>query len=372
MNTPASVVATFTGAVRGSIQIESFIYHIIRKDADEPAYNDQVTLNPEQKLFFEDCIRSACDGTQFVFVDPDNNTCKDDCTNILNDLAANLPLISRRLAGRFFAAHNKSMSEGVFIVSAFSVLLNNRRHNLLAFLKVDYSTVYQQNVKKVDGKQLVSLTRVMDSLADSPKALQKWAVVDPSDTFAWNVLALQRNTHSAKKDTEVAISGYFKNFLQVTVRENASTLTKNTVTGISNWARGVADIPEDMGRFDFKARAIHYFENTASFKTDDFVNRVLGAYVDEDMSDEERIARLQLRALHEASLRDHLAQIGVAGQVFDSRPDSIPKSTKTTTLKTSTGVKVSYQGTRESNNITVENSGNEQVITIRTIQLDET
>lgn len=372
MNTPASVVATFTAAVRSSVQIESFIYHIIRKDADEPAYNDQVTLNPEQKLFFEDCIRSACDGTQFVFVDPDNNTCKDDCTNILNDLAANLPLISRRLAGRFFAAHNKSMSEGVFIVSAFSVLLNNQRHNLLAFLKVDYSTVYQQNVKQVDGKHLVSLIRVMDSLADSPKALQKWAVVDPSDTFAWNVLALQRNTNSAKKDTEVAISGYFKNFLQVTVRENASTLTKNTVTGISNWARGVADIPEDMGRSDFKARAIHYFENTASFKTDDFVNRVLGTYVDEDMSDEERTVRLQLRTSHEASLRDHLAQIGVAGQVFDSRPDSIPKSTKTTTLKTSTGVKVSYQGTRESNNITVEKSGNEQVITIRTIQLDET
>jgi len=49
--------------------------------------------------------------------------------------------------------------------------------------------ITQQNV---DGKQLVSLTRVMDSLADSPKALQKWAVVDPSDTFAWNALALQR------------------------------------------------------------------------------------------------------------------------------------------------------------------------------------
>lgn len=370
MNTFASV-ATFNDTVRSSVQIESFIYHIIRKDADEPTYNDEVTLSSEQKSFFEDCIRRACDGTQFVFVSPDANTCKSDCENILNDVTANLLPVSRSLAGRFFAVHNKSMSEGVFIISVFSVLLNSRRHNLLAFLKVDYSTVYQQNVTQEDGRQLVSLTRVMDSLADSPKALQKWAIVDPSETFAWNVLALQRNTNSAKKDTEVAISEYFKSFLQVTVRENASTLTKKTVAGINDWARSLSDIPEDMGRSDFKSRAIHYFENTANFQTDDFVERVLGAYVNADMPDEERTIRLQLRDLHEASLRGHLAEIGVAGQVFDSRPCSIPKSTKTTTLKTSTGVKVSYQGTRESNNITVENSGNEQIITIRTTQLDE-
>lgn len=374
MNAPAStsVVATFTAAVRESVQIESFIYHIIRKDVDEPDYNDQVSLNPEQKTFFESCIRSACDGTQFVFTDPINNTCKADCEVILADVLAQLNPMSRRLAGRFFSAHNKSMSEGVFIVSVFSVLLNNNRHNLLAFLKVDYSTVYQQTVAHVNGQQVVSLTRVMDSLADSPKALQKWAVVDPTNTFSWNVLALQRDTVSAKKDTEVAISGYFKNFLQVTVRENASTLTKNTVSGVNEWARGLPDLPEDMGRSDFKARAINYFENVDTFSTDDFVTRVLGSYSSEEMSDEERTERDQLKSEHEASLRDFLAEKGIAGQVFDSRPNSIPKSSRLTTLKTSTGVKVSYQGTRESNNIEVEQIGNEQVITIRTVQLDET
>ncbi|WP_067867159.1 nucleoid-associated protein [Neptuniibacter marinus] len=371
MNAPAPVVATFTEAVRESIQIESFIYHIIRKDVDEPDYNDQVSLSSEQKAFFENCIRSACDGTQFIFSDPDNNTCKSDCEVLLDDVPAQLKPISRRLAGRFFSAHNKSMSEGVFIVSVFSVLLNNVRHNLLAFLKVDYSTVYQQQVAQVNGEQIVSLTRVMDSLADSPRALQKWAVVDPASTFAWNVLALQRDTASAKKDTEVAISSYFKNFLQVTVRENASTLTKNTVSGVNEWAKGLPDLPEDMGRSDFKARAINYFENADSFNTDEFVNRVLGAYTSEGMTDAEKAEREQLKVAHEASLRDLLAEKGIAGQVFDARPDSIPKNSRTTTLKTSTGVKVSFQGTRKSNNIEVAQIGNEQVITIRTVQLDE-
>lgn len=373
MNAPASVpvVATFTNAVKESVRIENFIYHIIRKDVEEPVYNDQVSLSPEQKIFFESCIRSACDGTQFIFTDPDNNTCKADCEAILDDVSGQLNPVSRRLSGRFFSAHNRSMSEGVFIVSVFSVLLNDNRHNLLAFLKVDYSTVYQQQVTHVNGQQLVSLTRVMDSLADSPKALQKWAVVDPSNTFAWNVLALQRDTTSAKKDTEVAISGYFKNFLQVTVRENASTLTKNTVSGVNEWARGLADIPEDMGRSDFKSRAINYFENTDTFNTDIFVERVLGSYMSEDLSDEEKAERHDLKVVHEASLRNFLAEKGIAGQVFESKPASIPRSSKLTTLKTSTGVKVSYQGTRRSNNIEVSQIGNEQVITIRTVQLDE-
>jgi hypothetical protein len=374
MNAPAlaPVVATFTDAVRESVLIESFIYHIIRKGVEEPDYNDQVSLNPEQKTFFENCIRSACDGTQFIFTDPDNNTCKTDCEEILADTPVQLNPVSRRLAGRFFSAHNKSMSDGVFIVSVFSVLINNNRHNLLAFLKVDYSTVYQQQVTHVDGQQVVSLTRVIDSLADSHKALQKWAVVDPTNTFAWNILALQRDTASANKDTEVAISGYFKNFLQVTVRENASTLTKKTVSGVNEWARGLPDLPEDMGRSDFKARAINYFENADSFNTDDFVTRVLGPYASEDMSDDELAERGQLKATHEISLRNFLAEKGIAGQVFDSRPNSIPKSSRLTTLKTSTGVRVSYQGTRESNNIEVAHIGNEQVITIRTVQLDET
>lgn len=363
--------ATLTTAVRESIQIESFIYHIIRQDEEEPSYNDEVTLSSEQKTFFEERIRAACDGTQFSFTDPENNNCKIDCDSILSDVANNFVPTSRLLTSRFFEAHNRSMNEGVFIVAVISVLINNSRKQLLSFLKVDYSTVFQQKVQNVDGRQVVTLTKVMDSLADSPKALQKWAIVDPSDLFIWDALALQRNTPNDKKDTDIAISGYFKAFLQVKARQTPSALTKESVSETRKWAQSLSELPEGISRSDFKARAINYFENTDQFNTENYINQVLGSYVEEGMTDAEKQEILNLRSQHEASLRNALSEAGIAGQTFESMPSSIPSNSRKNVLKTSTGVTVAYQGTRAQNNISVTTDGPEQVITIRTVQLDE-
>jgi hypothetical protein len=90
------------------------------------------------------------------------------------------------------------------------------------------------------------------------------------------------------------------------------------------------------------------------------------------MNDTEKQERIDLRKLHEGSLRNALSEAGIAGQVFESMPGSIPGKSRKTTLKTSTGVTVVYQGTQAHNNITVISEGLEQVITIRTVQLDET
>ena len=366
-----TVNATLTEAVRESIQIDRFIYHIIRKDAEEPDYTDAVRLNPEQKTFFETRIQAACDGTQFVFSTPENNTCKADCEQILNDIDDSLKALSKRLTLRFFDAHNKSMSDGVFIVAVISALISGERRSLLSFLKVDFSTVYQQRVNVVEGENVVSLERVIDSLADSTKSLQKWAIVDPSDLFAWDVLASQRGTTATKKDTEVAISKYFRSFLQVHVRENASTLTRSSISETGKWARALTDLPKDMIRSDFRARAVNYFENNENFDTDNFIDQVLGTYVKEGMSEEDCEVRRALRESHRRAFRVSLAEAGIAGQVFESKPSSIPKANKTTTLKTRTGLKVVFQGKRDQHNIEISEEGNEKIITIRTSHFDE-
>ena len=366
-----SVNATLTEAVRESIQIDSFIYHIIRKDAEKPDYTDAVKLNSEQKIFFEERIQAACDGTQFAFSAPENNSCKEDCEQILGDVDGKFKELSKRLTLRFFDAHNKSMSDGVFIVAVISVLISGERRSLLSFLKVDFSTVYQQKVNLVEGESVVSLERVIDSLADSTQSLQKWAIVDPSDLFAWDVLASQRGITATKKDTEVAISKYFRSFLQVHVRENASTLTRSSISEAGKWARSLTDLPTDMIRSDFRARAVNYFENNENFDTDSFIDQVLGAYVKEGMSEEESQARKALRESHRQAFRETLAEAGIAGQVFESKPSSIPNANKTTTLKTRTGLKLIFQGQRDQHNIEIIEEGNEKVITIRTSHFDE-
>lgn len=369
---PVPIHATLNDAVKDTVQIENFIYHIIKKDAEEPDYNDAVQLNDEQKRFFESRIRIACAGTQFCFVSENNNSCQSDCNQIIADVDANLAAVSGDLAARFLGAHNRSMSEGVFIVTVFSVLINNERQKLIAFLKVDYSTVYQQNRQEVSqGHHVVTLTRVMESLSDSPQSLQKWAVIDPTDLFAWDVLASQRKTGAAEKDTNEAISVYFRNFLQVAVMQTASVLTKSSVSSVRQWAQSLDDLPQDMSRSDFRARAIHYFENNENFDTEGFVNQVIGSYTSDDLTEEENQSRLALREHHIARLTDALAADGIAGQTFACKPSSIPNRVRTTKLTTTSGLTLTYQGTQEENNITVDYEGQEQVITIRTTQLVE-
>ena len=365
-----TITATLTQVVKDSIQIEKFIYHVIRKDAEEPDYFDEVGLDKEQKIFFEDRIKEACEGTQFIFTDPEVNTCKLDCNQLLQDTKNNLLSISRKMTRRFFDAHNRSMSDGVFIVAVVSVLVKNERKNLLSFLKVDYSTVYQQQVTESAGKKIIHLKRIMDSLADSKEALQKWAIIDPSDLFVWDVIASQRRIAKDKQDTDKAISKYFKNFLQVTVRKTASVLTKQTVAETNNWIHSLHDLPSDLNRGDFKARAIAYFENTDKFDTDAFIEQALGSYASEGMSQDERNLREDLRQEHKALLKDHLAEAGISGQTFESRPNSIPKKTKSNKWTTNTGVIISFQGTLKNNNIEVQEDGDQSIITIRATQLD--
>jgi hypothetical protein len=43
-------MAVITPTVIDSLQIENFIYHVIRHDLDEPSFNDEVSLEQEQGL----------------------------------------------------------------------------------------------------------------------------------------------------------------------------------------------------------------------------------------------------------------------------------------------------------------------------------
>ncbi|MBD3667120.1 MAG: nucleoid-associated protein [Kangiella sp.] len=363
--------ATLTDAVKNSIQIEQFIYHIIIKEPHEIKFNDIVTLSMDQKRFFEERIREACSGSQFVFTEPTaRNTFKSDCTVLLDDPNTQLEIKSKELAQRFFDSHTGTMNDGVFIIAIISILHNDSRKNLLAFLKVDYSTVYQQERTVVNGKHVVTLQKIVNSLADSPKALQKWAVVDPSQLFSWDVLALQRGTSKASKDSNEAISSYFRNFLQVQIKNTPSALTKSTVSTIREWSHSLNNLPASIQRSDFKARSVQYFENNDIFDTDQFIEYVLGSYTNQMLSDEENQERRELRAQHVSALHDVLSEKGIAGQIFESRPNSIPDTNRKQRLKTNTGVSVVFEGTLEDNQISITNDNNEKVITIRTTQLD--
>lgn len=373
-------MAVLTLPVIDSLQIENFIYHVIRHDTEEPSFNDEVTLEQEQKEFFERQIRQACEGTQFLFSNPADNTCRIDCLDILGDITTLVPK-SRVLTQRFFSAHNRTMSDGIFIVAVVSVLVGDQRHKLLSFLKIDFTTVYQQKRNEVDGRHIVSLTRIIDSLADTPKALQKWAILDPGTEFAWDVIALQRGKTDKVKDTNEAISDYFRNFLQVIVRDNPSSLTKKTVTKTSDWSRRVAGmLPSHVKHTDIKARSVSFFDSHDQFDTDSYVEHVLGSFIppelkEDDLTEEQlrqKASYLQQQMACKDSLIDMLTTSEISGQVFECRPNSIPSANRKSKLVTGEDVAIFFKGELADNNIKIEDENGEKVITIRTTQFEMT
>lgn len=349
------IESSITEQMNDGLRIERFIYHLIRSGEEEPHYYDEVRLNPDQTRFFEEQIRSATSGTQFSFTSPDNNTFKENCISLTqNDEFIH---ISKSLSARFLEMHDGRSNDGVFIVSIISVPKNNGRQNLVALLKVDFSTVYSQKIKEDHGKTVVELSKVVDSLSDNKSSIQKWAIVDPGDFFAWDVIALQRGKGKAKENTEEAISDYFRGFLQVSIRENASTLTKKAMGGITAWADSLEDRPDDLPVLDYKTRAVSYLETTAQFNTNDYAERVLGRYWDEDEDDQALIAeRQELRERHKTSLINNLYERSVGGQVFEPKPNSITRTDKRNTITTHQGIKIIYQGSQEDNNIEVIHS----------------
>lgn len=353
--------------IRNTIRIEAFIYHVLRGGEEEPTYYDKVELTNEQRVFFEGQIKNATEGTQFIFLDRGNNTFEDDTNRILNDFDAELSNTSRRLAQRFLGTHNGSTNDGIFIVSVFSMLIEQNRKRFLAILKVDFSTVYRQNVREEDHRRIVSLERVIDSLSDNPRSLQKWAVIDPSDTYVWDVVALQRHKSAADKDTNNAVSKYFRGFLGVEVRETPSVLTKHAHQVVSSWAKTVTDFPDGSLWQDYRSRAVDYLTASDSFDTDNFIGHVLGSYLSEGMNDGEIAERTALKESHAVALREQLTQKGVAGQVFQCMHASLGHKKKTT-LKTAENVQIVYQGTTEASGITVLNDPvtGDKIIQIKT------
>lgn len=373
-------MAVLNPTIIESLQIENFIYHVIRHDLEDPSFNDEVTLEQEQKEFFERQIRQACEGTQFLFANPEDNSCRLDCLDILGDISTLVPK-SRILTQRFFSAHNRTMSDGIFIVAVVSVLVGDQRQTLLSFLKIDFTTVYQQMRNEVNGRHIVSLTRIMDSLADTPRALQKWAILDPESEFAWDVIALQRGKTEKVKDTNEAISDYFRNFLQVIVRDNPSSLTKKTVKSTSDWSRDIAGLlPSHVKHTDIKARSVSYFDSHEQFDTDDYVNHVLSTFIppelkEEDLSPEEH-QRKQDYLRQQAECRDSLCEMlrvkEISGQIFECRPNSIPTTNRKSKLVTDEDVSIFFKGELNDNNITITEDNGEKVITIRTTQFEMT
>jgi hypothetical protein len=318
-------------SIRDTLNIHNFIYHIIETDKEEVDCLDQVMLTPLQKEFFKNMIAEAARGTRYEFYG-DDKTLSDYCGLIINDPATNFIETSKDIVKGFKKEHLTSFSDGVVIVALVSMTVNTLQQYFVAILKVDYTKVFAQK-RDPNSPTTVSFTEIADSLAEDKSAIQKRALIDISNVFDWDVLAVERNKSTTEQDTEAAISKYFKKFLGVKLQQNDSSYVRVLPAEVHKWARAQND-PEAA---DKKARTYNLIlaKDGQSMTVDDIKTTVCSTPEQEKSFDE------------------HMDKKQLNGVQFIARKNSLVSKDNVTKLKNEKGVQIIYSGEMKHANIRV-------------------
>ncbi|WP_455811843.1 nucleoid-associated protein [Pseudomonas graminis] len=309
-----------------TLEIESFIFHIIQsEESEEPIYLDAVTLGDAQKKFFVDRLKECAKGTQYVFKD-DTPHLKRCCEEMISEPSGFI-VNSRSITSDFAGRHAGNTADGVFVVSVVKYLHAANEYKKLIFLvKLDKSATLSYSYKEENGKKIAIINEVPNALSESKQAVQKSALIDVSGNHAWHVLAFDR--------VKPTLSDYYRGFLGVIERQTDSALTKNTHQALRVWASRIpADLLDDGEDANTIAgRSLNYFEAHEHFNTEEYVSAVV------------RHANDEKKAQLTESLNEKLAEVGVAGQSFTLMPGSLSRKDKKQIYQTAEGVTIMFEG----------------------------
>ncbi len=345
-----------TESMRKSIIIHNFIYHILLISDDVVDYLSEVTLTKNQEEFFGDMIAEASRGTKYDFIDPEHGNLSTSCKSILIDQSNNnFVSESEKIAFDFKAKHDKRMADGIVVVTTFSMIVNTERKRFIALLKLDYQSVLRQIRDKTDPKK-VSFQEISDSLVEDKSAIQKRAIIDVSDTFDWNVIAVERTKSTAQQDTDTAIGEHYQQFLNVKLKESNSAITRKVITHTKLWAAK----QEGLISSDIKSRVINYLEanDERSINLDDIRDLVC------ETPNTQRSLSLK------DSFNTYMDEVNLSGTEFTSKSNSIPKKERKFTMKTNKNVTIAWEGEMEKAGIVKKTSGNTVTITITANKID--
>ena len=325
--------SVLTAAEKAGIKIRHFIFHILVAGDEKPTQLAEVVLTDDQRQFFCERLAQAAEGTQFVFSDRAAST-PQRCERILTSPDNTFAAESIGLAQDFLNHHRKNMSDGIFIAALVDIHRGEEKIPLISLIKMDHMRVLEYQTEETAAGLIAKLHEVVNTFVEDKKALQKIALLDHGQHYQWDVLAQDRSATPGMTD-------YFRKFLSVTEREDDSYWTKEAVSAVTAWAFDHEDtLPEDTS--GYKHRAITYMETHAAFETDIFIGMVLSEI------------NTELREKLYGSLKEHLAQRGVAGQSFSPKPGSIAKNVHRNKRVTIEGVTVEWDGNADAAGVSFE------------------
>lgn len=353
---PQQIEGGLSSEHRNSLELLDFIFHIIQPDSDQNqgvVYLDAVQLQQRQRLFFLERLREFAEGTQYIFK-PDSVHLKEKCQQLVEQPTQFVEL-SRHVTADFAERHSDGrMAAGVFVVARVRFLAAPNDWRTLVFLvKMDKKIAFAYNTQIQNGLKIAIVNEVENSLTENKAAIQKSALIDVTDFFAWDVLAFDRTARGTLTD-------YFRGFLGVQERQHDSVLTKSAHSTVRQWVKELSqeDFAAGEDANTFAGRSMNYLRDHDTFDTE--------AYLDAVIRDEDESRKARLTIL----LRERLSEAGVAGQRFRPRPDSLPKRAKQQIYQTAEGVTISYEGDHDTAGITISDPAQgPTIITITTNRL---
>jgi len=340
---PQPIEGVLGQAQRDSLEIVDFIFHIIDPDAadeDRVIFLDEVQLQDKQKNFFLERLQDVAEGTQYVFQD-DAVHLKEKCEQILAS-PGDFNEVSRQITRDFAGRHKEQMSAGVFVIAVVTYQATSQlRKKLILLVKMDKRPSFSYTHRMQGTRRVAVMTEVPNALSETKAAVQKSAVIDVTDQFAWDVLAFDR----VKRPR---LSDYYKAFLGVTERQQDSEWTRIAHATVKKWVKKLTpeQMPPGEDVFTYTGRAFNYLQDHDTFDTDGFLDAVV-----RDTDGERKLAMQTL-------LREELATTGVAGQSFSPKPSSLPKKDVKQTYRTAEGVVITFEGDKVAAGLSIQTTAN--------------
>ncbi|VXA79226.1 MULTISPECIES: nucleoid-associated protein [Aeromonas] len=343
---------------KNSFRITDFIFHIIdvetQQENDGVVYLDEILLNERQKQFFLDRIKDATSGTQYVFTSS-LVSLKKRIGNLEDpEHALAFNQFSQEVTADFSKHHSGNMSSGIFVVCKVDYNISESEVGKFIFLvKMDKQSSFKYSFVERDGRRIAKIDENENSLGERKDTIQKSALIDVSNQFAWHVLAYDRT-----KKPE--LSDYFREFLSVDPRLTNTLLTQKAHRVARRWAKALPleFLADGEDANTLAGRSLNYLLDNLIFDTDRFIETIIR---DSDPARRERAA---------SSLRNTLVEEGIAGQSFAIQPKAITLKDRKQVYLTEEGVTIYYEGPADAANIDVKTlEDGSSTITIKTSKL---
>lgn len=327
-------MATLTNAEVDALKIENFIFHVVHHGADDPILFDDTPLATFEQ-FFIDRIKETLKGNKFLF--KANSQVKEKLESWEKGEHGFVD-ISKNLARQFHRVGDKRMKTGVLIVIGLKT--NDRKlYSLIKYDSEKVVTFTREGAKAI-------LQAVTNNFTESPKALQKSALIDLKADEA-EVVIIDRMSRAG-------ISDFYQNFLGVERLRNPKEMTSDLVKAVRKTVKAHAEELPRAITSKVSDKIVEIAKARKEFEADGFFADFFGLKASEEIRQ---------------TFDKELDGLKLTGEAFEFDEDELPQSEDKKYL-TSEGIRITMPA-RAKGQMDVQHTVDETIVTIRTSRLQE-